>query len=373
MKAIRIIISGGGTGGHIFPAVSIAHEFKRVNPDNQILFVGAKGKMEMEKVPKEGFDIVGLPICGLQRKINLKNLINNIQVPFKVVYSNIKAKRIIRKFKPDLAIGVGGYASAPLLSAATKCGIPTLIQEQNGFAGLTNRMLSKKVDKICVAYEGLERFFPKEKIILTGNPIRPNIVKPDANLKEKALEHFKLNPNKKHLLVVGGSLGCGTLNRTMQSWIEKGMIGGEDVEVIWQCGKYYEKQVKEFMKEHDAPGIQYGAFIDRMELAYACADLIISRSGASSISEICVAGKACIFVPSPIVAEDHQRHNALALVNKDAALMVEDRLAEKELMPIAMKTIRDEERISQIEQNALSLGISNAASRIVEEAYKLVI
>lgn len=371
-KAIRIIISGGGTGGHIFPAVSIASKFRELNPESKILFVGAKGKMEMEKVPAAGFDIIGLPICGLQRKLSLKSILHNIQVPFKVLYSRAKAKKIIRQFHPDIAIGVGGYASAPLLSAAVKCHIPTLIQEQNGFAGLTNRVLAKDVDRICVAYEGMDKFFPADKIILSGNPIRPNIVKATEELREQGLKHFSLDPKKKHLLVVGGSLGCGTLNRAIMQWINDGMPQGEDIEILWQCGKFYEKGVAEFMASHKQNSIHYSAFIDRMDLAYACADLVISRSGASSISEICVAGKACIFVPSPNVAEDHQTHNAMALVNKGAGRIVKDSQAGQILLKQAIELVHDEKELAQIEQNALKMGLKDAAQVIVDEAYKLL-
>lgn len=371
-KAIRIIISGGGTGGHIFPAIAIASEFKRLQPDSQVLFVGAKGKMEMDKVPAAGFEIIGLPICGLQRKLSLKNLWHNLQLPFKVLYSKAKAKKIIRDFAPDIAIGVGGYASAPLLSAAIKLKIPTLIQEQNGFAGLTNRMLAKDVDKICVAYEGMEKFFPAEKIVLSGNPIRGSIRKADENMKKAALEHFNLNPDKRHLLVIGGSLGCGTLNKSMMQWIEQGCPQGEDVEVLWQCGKYYEPEVKAFMEAHPSEGIHYSAFIDRMDYAYACADLLLSRSGASSISEICMAGKACIFVPSPNVAEDHQTHNAMALVNKGAARIVKDSQAPKELLKEATRLIHNAKELEDIEKKAFAMALPDAAHIIVDEAYKLI-
>ncbi len=371
-KAIRIIISGGGTGGHIFPAIAIASEFKRLQPDSQVLFVGAKGKMEMDKVPAAGFEIIGLPICGLQRKLSLKNLWHNLQLPFKVLYSKAKAKKIIRDFAPDIAIGVGGYASAPLLSAAIKLKIPTLIQEQNGFAGLTNRMLAKDVDKICVAYEGMEKFFPAEKIVLSGNPIRGSIRKADENMKKAALEHFNLNPAKRHLLVIGGSLGCGTLNKSMMQWIEQGCPQGEDVEVLWQCGKYYEPEVKAFMEAHPSERIHYSAFIDRMDYAYACADLLLSRSGASSISEICMAGKACIFVPSPNVAEDHQTHNAMALVNKGAARIVKDSQAPKELLKEATRLIHNAEELEDIEKKAFAMALPDAAHIIVDEAYKLI-
>lgn len=371
-RPLRIIISGGGTGGHIFPAISIAGKFKELNPQSEILFVGAKGRMEMEKVPAAGFRIIGLPICGLQRKLTLKNLLNDIQVPFKVLVSEIKARRIIKQFKPDIAIGVGGYASAPLLKEATRLHVHSLIQEQNSFAGLTNRMLGKKVDRICVAYEGMERFFPADKIVLTGNPIRSSIVRTTPELKRQGIEFYGLDPDRKTLLVIGGSLGCGTLNRTIMGWIEAGKPGGEDVQVIWQCGKYYEAEANGFIEDHKDPFIHCSAFISRMDLAYACADLVVSRSGASSISEICVAGKACIFVPSPVVAEDHQTHNAMALVGKGAARIVKDSLATTELMTEAMELIHNDDELALIECKALSLGISDAAQSIVDEAYKIL-
>lgn len=372
-KPLRIIVSGGGTGGHIFPAISIANKFKELNPDTEILFVGAKGRMEMEKVPAAGYKIVGLPISGLQRKLTLRNLCNDLLVPFKVLISNIKARRIVRNFHPDIAIGVGGYASAPLLNAAERMHIPALIQEQNSFAGLTNRMLAKKADSICVAYEGMDKFFPADRIVLTGNPIRSSIVRATPEMKAEAFEHFGLSSGKKTLLIVGGSLGCGTLNRTMKKWIEDGKPGGDDVQVIWQCGKYYESEIKEFMADHkDEKDIHYSAFINRMDLAYACADLVASRSGAGSISELCVAGKACIFVPSPMVAEDHQTHNAMALVDKGAARIIRDAVAVTDLMPAAMDLIHKEKELLEIEGKALALALPDAAQSIVDEAYKIV-
>lgn len=371
-RKLRVIISGGGTGGHIFPAISIAGKFKELNPESEILFVGAKGKMEMEKVPAAGFDIIGLPISGLQRKLSLKNILLNFALPFKVLYSRAKARRIIKKFRPDIAIGVGGFASAPLLSAAIKLHIPCLIQEQNGFAGLTNKMLGKDVDRICVAYEGMEKFFPKEKIVLSGNPIRSCIVAATEEMKAEAFTHFGLDPNKKTILIVGGSLGCGTLNRCVSSWMEAGCPEGEGVQLLWQCGKYYEAQIMGFLETHSNKDIHCSAFIDRMDLAYAAADIVLSRSGASSISEICVAGKACIFVPSPNVAEDHQTHNAMALVNKDAALMVKDADAPAELMSKAFDLLGQPELIARLEANASKLGISDASLRIVDEAYKVI-
>ncbi len=369
---LRVIISGGGTGGHIFPAVSIAKKLKEVNPETEILFVGAEGKMEMEKVPREGFRIVGLPIVGLQRQLNLKNIINDVQVPFRFVGSIAKARKIIKEFKPQIAVGVGGYASAPLLMAATRMKIPALIQEQNGFAGLTNKMLGNKVQSICVAYEGMERFFPADKIIMSGNPIRPEMHPYGAAEREEGLKMYGFDPSKKHILIVGGSLGSGTLNKAMKAWIEAGCPGGEGVEVLWQCGKYYKSGIDAFMQGRDLPGIQYSDFISRMDLAYAMADVIISRSGASSVSEICATAKAAVFVPSPNVAEDHQTHNAMALVRKDAALIVKDADAAKDLMNTALALVRDPERIAVLERNALAMALPDAAKTIVDEIYRIL-
>lgn len=367
-RKIRAIISGGGTGGHIFPALSIADKLKELNPETEILFVGAEGRMEMEKVPAAGYEIVGLPVAGLQRKLTL----SNFALPFKVLKSVRMAKKLIREFKPDVAVGVGGYASAPLLWAATRCGIPTLIQEQNGFAGLTNKLLGKKVDRICVAYEGMERFFPAEKIIMTGNPIRKEIVPADQATKAEAMKYYGLDPQKKHIFIVGGSLGSRTLNDAMKKWITDGCPGGDDIEVIWQCGKYYKPSVDAFMEGRELAQIQYSDFIRRMDLAYAAADIVISRSGASSISEICAAGKACIFVPSPNVAEDHQTHNAMALVNKDAAMMVKDSEAVEKLMQAACSLIENPEKTALIEKNAAAMAKMDAAQTIAEEIYSII-
>ena len=373
-KAIRAIISGGGTGGHIFPAVSIGHKLKELNPETDILFVGAEGKMEMEKVPAEGFRIVGLPIVGMQRQLTLKNIVNDIQVPFKVLGSVRQARKIIKEFKPDVVVGVGGYASAPLLWAATGMKIPAVIQEQNGFAGLTNKLLAKRVQSICVAYEGMERFFPKEKIVMSGNPIRKAVsTPPTAERKAEAMEFYGLDPAKKHLFVVGGSLGSGTLNRAMQHWIQDGCPGGENLEVIWQCGKYYKQGVDAFMEAHpDAKGIRHFDFIARMDLAYAAADVVISRSGASTVSELCAMGKAAVFVPSPNVAEDHQTHNAMALVRKEAAMIVKDADAATELLPTAIDLVNTPTRIATLEKNAEAMALRNAAQIICDEIYKLV-
>ena len=372
-KAIRIIISGGGTGGHIFPAISIANKMMEINPENKILFVGAEGKMEMERVPAAGYEIVGLPIVGLQRQLNWQNIINDVKAPFKVLASIRKARKVIKEFKPDIAIGVGGYASAPLLWAATRMGIPSLIQEQNGFAGLTNKILGKKAGSICVAYEGMERFFPAEKIVLSGNPIRKEMtVPPTAEMKAEAMSFYGLDPAKKHLFIVGGSWGSGTLNKAMKAWISAGCPGGEDVEVIWQCGKYYKAGVDAFLAEHPAPAVKHFDFIKRMDLAYAAADVVISRSGASTVSELCALGKAVIFVPSPNVAEDHQTHNAMALVRKDAALIVKDAEASEKLLPAALELLGSPEKIAAMEENILKLALTDAAHVICEEAYKLI-
>lgn len=375
-RKLRVMISGGGTGGHIFPALSIADKLKELNPETEILFVGAEGRMEMEKVPAAGYEIVGLPIAGLQRKLTLSNL----ALPFKIVKSILMARKTLKEFKPEIVIGVGGYASAPLLWTAGLLGIPTLIQEQNGFAGLTNKIVAKKAKSICVAYEGMERFFPADRIVLSGNPIRKDIVPATAELKKEACEYYGLDPQKKHIFVVGGSLGSGTLNNAMRSWIADGCPGGEGIEVIWQCGKYYKAGVDVFMKEARdngiggkcLEGIQHSDFIKRMDLAYAIADVVISRSGASSVSELCAAEKAVIFVPSPNVAEDHQTHNAMALVNKDAAILVRDSEAKEKLMAEACALIENTEKIALLESNISKLALRDAAMTIVDEVYRIV-
>lgn len=371
-RKLRVIISGGGTGGHIFPAISIAGKLKEVNPETEILFVGAEGKMEMEKVPAAGYKIIGLPMLGLQRQLNWHNIVNDIKLPFKLLSSLRKAGRIIDEFRPDIAIGVGGYASAPLLWQATRKGIPALIQEQNGFAGLTNKLLGKRVGSICVAYEGMEKFFPADKICFSGNPIRSDIHPYNAEDKAEGLKYYGFSEGMRQILVVGGSLGSGTLNRAMKKWIEEGCPGGDGVQILWQCGKYYKAEIDAFMEGRKLPGIIYSDFIGRMDLAYAMADVVISRSGASSISEICAAHKAAVFVPSPNVAEDHQTHNAMALVSKDAALMIKDSEAVQKLMGTALELVRDEERIKRISDNVAPLARLDAAQTIIEEVYKLV-
>ena len=372
-QKIRAIISGGGTGGHIFPALSIADKLKELNPETEILFVGAEGRMEMDKVPAAGYEIIGLPVAGLQRRLTL----SNFALPFKVIKSVRMAKKLIREFKPDIAIGVGGYASAPLLWAASRMGIPTLIQEQNGYAGLTNKIVGRKAASICVAYEGMERFFPADRIVMSGNPIRKEIVPATPEMRQEAFEFYGLDPKKKHIFIVGGSLGSGTLNEAMKKWISDGCPGGKDLEIIWQCGKYYKKSVDAFMEEAEASGkpvggIQHSDFIMRMDLAYAAADIVISRSGASSVSELCAAHKAVIFVPSPNVAEDHQTHNAMALVRRNAAIMIKDAEASEKLMAEACALIADREKTAEMERNIAAMALRDAAMTIAEEVYKIV-
>ena len=336
--------------------------------------------MEMEKVPAAGYRIVGLPVVGLQRQFSLKNLLNDITVPFKLMGSIRRAGKIVKDFLPDIAIGVGGYASAPLLLAAQRKKIPTLIQEQNGFAGLTNKMLGKKVDCICVAYDGMERFFPAQKIVMSGNPIRKEIVPPTAEMVQEGLAYYHLDPAKKHILIVGGSLGSGTLNKAVRTWIEEGCTGGENVEILWQCGRYYKAGIDEFMEAAREKGfggeklsfVHHTDFIGRMDLAYAVADVVISRSGASTVSELCAAHRAAIFVPSPNVAEDHQTHNAMALVHKDAALMVRDDEAREKLMGTALYLLKDSKKIARMQENIAALALPDAAKTIADEAYKLV-
>ena len=372
-RPIRAIVSGGGTGGHIFPAISIANKLKELQPETEILFVGAEGKMEMDKVPAAGYRITGLPIVGMQRQLTLKNILNDIQVPFKVLKSISMARRIVKEFKPDVVIGVGGYASGPLLWAATGMKIPALIQEQNGFAGVTNKLLGKRVQSICVAYEGMERFFPADRIVLSGNPIRKEVsLPPTLEMKEEAVKHFGLDPARKHLFIVGGSLGSGTLNKSMKKWISDGCPGGEDIDVIWQCGKYYKAGIDEFMNEKKPEGIGHYDFISRMDLAYAAADVVISRSGASSVSELCAMGKPVVFVPSPNVAEDHQTHNAMALVRKDAAMIVKDADAVETLLPTAIGLLHDDARRETLGKNALGMALRDAAQTICDEVYRIL-
>lgn len=361
---LRIIISGGGTGGHIFPAISIANAIKTKCPDAKILFVGALGKMEMQRVPAAGYEIKGLPIRGFDRK----HLLKNIAVLFKIWKSQRMAKKIIKDFKPMAAVGVGGFASGPTLNVCASKGIPCLIQEQNSFAGVTNKLLAKKADKICVAYEGMERFFPAEKIIMTGNPVRQNVLNATIS-KEEARKQFGLDPNKKTVLLVGGSLGARTINESVLQNME--LIKDSGVQFIWQTGKYYNASITEQLKGKELPMLKVLDFISDMGAAYKAADLVISRAGASSISEFCLIGKPVILVPSPNVAEDHQTKNAMALVNKDAAIYVKDCEAPSILIKKAIETITDESKMTSLSENIKKLGLKNSADVIADEVIKL--
>lgn len=369
-KELRVIISGGGTGGHIFPAISIANAIKEARSDAKILFVGALGKMEMEKVPAAGYEIKGIPARGLKRPLYSPS---NISVAIDYLRCKSIAKRIIMEFKPNLVVGVGGYASAAIVGSAAKMGVPVLLQEQNSFAGLVNRKNAKDAAKICVAYDGMERFFPKDRILNTGNPIRKDIDKATPEQKAQGYEYYKLSPQKKTVFVVGGSLGCRTLNECMKKAIAEGkLFGGEnDYQVIWQHGKIYKEEIDSFMKDKELQGVYYSDFIQRMDLAYAVADVVVSRAGAGTISELCVAGKCTIFVPSPVVAEDHQTHNAMALVNKDAALIVKDAKAVEELLPCLKELLEDEGKIKRLEENIGKLAKKDAAATIAQECLKL--
>jgi len=356
-------ISGGGTGGHLFPAIAIAQKVKEMSPESEVLFVGAEGKMEMEKVPKYGFTIKGLWISGFNRQSMMKN----ISLPFKLISSLTKAMGIIRKFKPDIAIGVGGYASGPLLWAANRKGIPTMLQEQNSFPGITNKMLAPRAKKICVAFDGMDRFFAKDKLVKTGNPIRENI-----RLIEKTTARKKtgFDPNQKTILIVGGSLGARTLNEAMKAHLDALLQSG--VQVLWQTGKLYYDQINAEIGERLTDKIKITAFIDDMDAAYGAADLVISRAGALSISELTYLGKACILVPSPNVAEDHQTKNAMALVETGAAILVNDKEAVQQLVPKALEVLQDESQIEQLEKQAKNLAMPNAAEHIAQEIFKLV-
>lgn len=367
MKKYKVIISGGGTGGHIFPALSIANALKEIDSEIDILFVGAIGRMEMERVPAAGYPIKGLPVAGLKRSLSLSNL----ALPIKLWKSIRGASKIIKEFNPDVAVGVGGYASAPLLWSAGRKGIPYLIQEQNSYAGLTNKLLGKKASKVCVAYDNMDRFFPADRIILTGNPIRKEINKVTAEDRAEGIKFYNLDPEKKTIFIVGGSLGCGTLNKTMKSWIESGTIDN-NCQIIWQTGKYYKSDIDEFMKDREIPNVQYHDFIKRMDLAYAAADVFVSRAGAGTISELCVTCKATIFVPSPNVTEDHQTHNAMALVNKNAAMIVKDDEAVEKLPGTIMELVNNPSKIAELEKNIELLGKKDAAQVIANEVLKLI-
>lgn len=366
LRPPRVIVSGGGTGGHIFPAISIANAIKERWHDAEILFVGADNRMEMERVPAAGYKIIGLPVAGFDRK----NLLKNIPVAVKLLKSLRKAKNIINSFKPDIAVGVGGYASGPTLRAAAAKGIPTVLQEQNSYAGVTNKMLAQKAAKICVAYEGMERFFPKEKIVLTGNPTRQDLVVSKEN-RQNGYVHFGLNPDKKTILMVGGSLGARTLNESIVESFSK--IKQSDVQIIWQCGKYYFKEMSDLQSQGEIPeNVYLFDFVSRMDYAYSVSDLVISRAGAGSISEFCLLGKPVILVPSPNVAEDHQTQNAIALVKKNAAVMVSDANAKALLFDTALKLVDDNEKLKSLSDNILKLAQHDSAKRIVDEIAKIV-
>ncbi len=358
---MKVIISGGGTGGHIFPAIAIANALKKAVPGIEILFVGAKGKMEMEKVPAAGYNITGLTVAGLQRRLTAKNLL----FPFKLMAGMMQAKKVVKDFKPDVAVGVGGYASGPVLRVASNAGVPCLLQEQNSYPGITNKILAKKAKTICVAYPGMERFFPAEKIVLTGNPIRQDITA-KVN-KEDALKYFGLDGNKKTILVIGGSLGA----RSVNNGIKKGLGLPPDVQLLWQTGKFYFDDIKEFTGKPGNDNIKVHDFIKRMDYAYAVADVVISRAGALSVSEIAIAGKPAIFVPSPNVAEDHQTKNAKVMVDDEAALMVKDDETDI-LISKATELLNDTEMLNKLSTNILKHAKPEAAERIAEEVIRLV-
>ena len=366
-EKLRIIISGGGTGGHIFPAVSIANAIRAKRPDAEILFVGALGRMEMQRVPAAGYKIVGLPICGFDRK----NMLKNIAVLYKIWKSQRMARNIIRRFRPMAAVGVGGYASGPTLNECAKHGVPCLIQEQNSYAGVTNKILAKKVERICVAYDGMERFFPADKIMKTGNPVRQSLL--DTKMtKAEALRSFGLDEGKKTILVVGGSLGARTMNESVMQHLDD--IKASGVQMIWQTGKYYNASISESLKGRtDLPMLKVTDFISDMGAAYKAADIVISRAGASSISEFCLIGKPVILVPSPNVAEDHQTKNAMALVNKDAALYVSDADAPAQAVALALKTVKDDARLAALGANIKKLALPDSADTIADEVIRLAL
>ena len=363
-KELRVIISGGGTGGHIFPAVSIANAIKAMHPDAKILFVGALGRMEMQRVPAAGYEIKGLPICGFDRK----NLLKNVKVLYKIWKSQRMAKKIIKDFRPQVAVGVGGYASGPTLNKAAAMGIPCLIQGQNSYAGVTNKLLAKKAEKICVAYEGMERFFPAEKIILTGNPVRQALLETTIT-REDAIRSFGLDPEKKTILLVGGSLGARTINESMLRHLD--LIKESGLQFIWQTGKYYSAEIAERLKGQDLPNLKVTDFITDMGSAYRAADLVISRAGASSISEFCLIGKPVILVPSPNVAEDHQTKNALALSTRGAAIYIKDAEAPDILLQTAIETVNDADKLKSLSENVLKLALPDSANIIAKEVINL--
>ena len=361
MEKLKFILSGGGTGGHIYPAVAIANELKSRFPNAEFLFVGAKDKMEMQKVPQAGYKIEGLWIAGLQRKLTLQNAM----FPFKLIDSLWKSRKIIKEFKPNVVIGTGGFASGPLLQMANMLNIPTVIQEQNSYPGITNKILSKKANKICVAYENLERFFPKEKMILTGNPVRQDLIDIESK-KAEAIHYFNLDANKKTLLVLGGSLGARRVNQLIEKELDH--LKALNVQVIWQCGKLY----FEDYKKYNSNNVQVLAFIDRMDLVYAAADIVISRAGASSVSELCIVGKPVIFIPSPNVAEDHQTKNAKSIVDKKGALMLKESELDSQFSIVFEALLKDNGKQDQLSKNIKQLALPNATKQIVDEIVKLI-
>ena len=362
----RFLISGGGTGGHIFPAVSIANEIRRRYPEAKILFVGAENRMEMEKVPAAGYEIKGLPVCGFDRK----NLLKNVRVLVKLYQSMRMAKKILRDFAPDIAIGVGGYASGPMLKEAQKRGIPTLIQEQNSYAGVTNKLLAKGAAAICVAYEGMERFFPAEKIVMTGNPVRRNLLLCTTDIAD-ARRAFNLDPDRRTILVVGGSLGARTVNESIIAALPD-IAAADDVQVIWQTGKYYDESTRKALEASPAKNVVRMPFISNMDVAYRAADLVVSRAGASSISELQLLGKPSILVPSPNVAEDHQTKNALALANRNAAIMVRDAESVEKLGSTMLATVHDDALLASLGENVAKMALRNADERIVDCVMEII-
>ncbi|PWE01411.1 undecaprenyldiphospho-muramoylpentapeptide beta-N-acetylglucosaminyltransferase [Marinilabilia rubra] len=361
---LKIIISGGGTGGHIFPAISIADALKARNPETEILFVGAKGRMEMEKVPAAGYDIVGLPVAGFQRRLTWKN----ITFFFKLAASMLKARRVVRSFAPDVAIGVGGYASGPVLKAAASAGVPTVLQEQNSYPGVTNKILARKAKKICVAYPNMERFFPPSRIVQTGNPVRKNLL--ETIERATALKEFELDGERKTILVVGGSLGAGSINKGLISSLEA-IREREDVQVLWQCGKYYHQDLDQQLKTHGLDNVKLMPFIARMDLAYGVADVVVSRAGAGTISELALLGKASVLVPSPNVSEDHQTKNAMSLVKEGAAILVADNETEEKLVKEALVLLDDIDHKKQLEEKIKLFAHNNSADQIAEEVEKI--
>ena len=362
----KVIVSGGGTGGHIFPALSIANALKQLDKDIEILFVGAEGKMEMEKIPEAGYKIVGLPVRGLQRKLTLGNL----KVLWNLWRSLRKAKRVVREFKPDVVVGVGGYASGPIGKVATNAGIPLVLQEQNSYAGVTNKLLAKKAARICVAYEGMERFFPKDKIIFTGNPVRKDLLNA-INERAEGTAFYGLDPNKKTVLITGGSLGAGSINKAMVRWLDR-IATWENVQVIWQCGSYYHKELEVRLKDHLPENVKFMPFLKRMDLAYACADLVVARAGAGTISELCLLGKAVVLVPSPNVAEDHQTKNAMALVNKQAAVMIKDSEVIEQLGEVMNRLLQNDQERNNLSEHILTLAMKDSDEVIAKEILQIV-